>query len=67
MIKVGILGASGYMGGEALRVLNEHPQVEVVWATSRTGQPLDYFHRNFYGSGLQLISPEKITPVDAIF
>ena len=67
MIKVGILGASGYMGGEALRVLNEHPQVEVVWATSRTGQPLDYFHRNFYGSGLQLISPEEITPVDAIF
>ncbi|MCB9077552.1 MAG: N-acetyl-gamma-glutamyl-phosphate reductase [Anaerolineaceae bacterium] len=67
MIKVGILGASGYMGGEALRVLNEHPQVEVAWATSRTGQPLDYFHRNFYGSGLKLISPEEITPVDAIF
>ncbi|MCB0194645.1 MAG: N-acetyl-gamma-glutamyl-phosphate reductase [Anaerolineae bacterium] len=67
MIKVGILGASGYMGGEALRILNEHPEVDVVWATSRSGQPLDYFHRNFYGSGLKLVSPEEITPVDAIF
>ncbi|HDY69439.1 MAG TPA: hypothetical protein ENH54_00705 [Actinobacteria bacterium] len=32
---VGIVGASGYMGGEALRVLLEHPQVELAWATSR--------------------------------
>ena len=28
MIRVGIVGASGYMGGEALRVLLEHPEVE---------------------------------------
>ena len=27
MIEAGILGASGYMGGEALRVLAEHPQL----------------------------------------
>ncbi|MCK4419810.1 hypothetical protein KAV79_08390 [Candidatus Aerophobetes bacterium] len=26
MIEVGIYGASGYMGGEALRILNEHPE-----------------------------------------
>lgn len=67
MIKAGILGASGYMGGEALRILREHPQVEVAWATSRSGQPLEYFHRNFYGAGLKLISPDEITPVDVIF
>jgi N-acetyl-gamma-glutamylphosphate reductase len=35
MIKVGICGAFGYMGGEALRVLLEHPEVEIVWITSR--------------------------------
>ncbi len=28
MIKVGIYGASGYMGGEALRILLEHYEVE---------------------------------------
>ena len=67
MIEVGVYGASGYMGGEALRLLNEHPQVKVVWATSRSGQPIEYFHRNLYGSGLNLIHPDEITPCDAIF
>ena len=38
MIKVGIYGASGYMGGEAMRVLLEHPEEEIAWATSRSGQ-----------------------------
>ena len=27
MIKVGIVGGTGYMGGEALRVLLEHPEI----------------------------------------
>lgn len=54
------------MGGEALRVLIEHPQVEVVWATSRSQNPVEYFHRNFYGSSIKLINPEGITPCDAI-
>jgi N-acetyl-gamma-glutamylphosphate reductase len=31
MLKVGIMGASGYMGGEALRVLLDHPQAEIAW------------------------------------
>jgi len=26
MIEVGLYGASGYMGGEGLRILNEHPE-----------------------------------------
>ena len=30
MPTVGILGASGYMGGEALRILLDHPEVEVA-------------------------------------
>ena len=28
-MKVGIVGASGYVGGEVLRLLVSHPQVEV--------------------------------------
>lgn len=67
MIEVGIYGASGYMGGEALRILTEHPQVKVVWATSRSAEPLEYFHRNFYGSGIRLIRPEEATPCEAVF
>ncbi len=67
MIEVGIYGASGYMGGEALRILNEHPQVKIVWATSRSGKPIEYFHRNLYGSGIHLVKPEEITPCDIVF
>lgn len=67
MIEVGIYGASGYMGGEALRILSEHPNVKVVWATSRGDNPLEYFHRNFYGDNIKLIRPDEITPCDAVF
>lgn len=35
MVRVGILAASGYTGGELLRLLLQHPQAEVTMATSR--------------------------------
>jgi len=38
MIKVGIIGATGYTGSELLRLLVKHPQVEVHVVTSRTEQ-----------------------------
>ncbi len=34
-IEVGIIGASGYTGGELLRLLCRHPGLRVSWATSR--------------------------------
>jgi N-acetyl-gamma-glutamyl-phosphate reductase common form len=67
MVRVGILGASGYMGGEALRVLWEHPDVEVAWATSRTPGPVERHHPNLHGCGIELIHPDRITPCDAVF
>ncbi len=36
MIKVGILGAAGYTGGELIRVLLNHPEVEIVFANSES-------------------------------
>ena len=46
MIKIGIVGASGYTGGELLRFLNNHPETEIVAATSRKydGQPIHKVH-----------------------
>ncbi|MFH0784605.1 MAG: N-acetyl-gamma-glutamyl-phosphate reductase [Pseudomonadota bacterium] len=35
MIKVGIIGASGYTGAELARILCNHPEVEITIATSR--------------------------------
>jgi len=43
-MRVGIIGASGYVGGELLRLLLLHPQVEVTVATSR-GLSGDFLHR----------------------
>ena len=42
MIKVGLVGASGYTGAELARILCNHPQVELTVATSRqyAGKPL---------------------------
>ena len=39
---VGILGGSGYAGGELLRLLAQHPHLRVVWAAadSAAGQPV---------------------------
>ena len=36
MIRVGIVGGSGYAGGELLRLLLFHPEVEVTQITSRS-------------------------------
>lgn len=42
MIRVGIVGASGYTGAELVRILVNHPEVEITFATSRqyAGKPL---------------------------
>ena len=67
MIRAGILGASGYMGGEALRVLLEHPEAEIAWLTSRSGGRVDEAHPNLYGLGLRMIHPDEATPCDVAF
>ena len=36
MIKVGILGAAGYTGGELIRLLINHPEVDIVFANSES-------------------------------
>lgn len=38
MIKVGIIGGTGYTGAELLRLLTGHPNVEIAAVTSRSNQ-----------------------------
>ena len=66
MIKVGVVGASGYMGGEVVRVLIDHPQTEIVWATSRQPGPIEEFHPNLYGTGIELIHPDDAQPCEVV-
>lgn len=60
MIKVGIVGGSGYTGGELLRLLSVHPQSEAVCITSRRleGTPVDEVHPHLRGiTSLSFESP----------
>lgn len=43
-MKVGVIGASGYVGGELLRLLVTHPEIEISTVTSRQ-QAGEYVHR----------------------
>jgi len=67
MISVGIVGAAGYMGGEVLRVLLDHPEVEIAWLTSRQGGAVADVHPNLFGLDLTLIGPSEITRCDVAF
>ncbi len=43
-MKVGVVGASGYVGGETMRLLVNHPDVEITMVTSRQHAG-EYLHR----------------------
>ncbi|HKT21790.1 MAG TPA: N-acetyl-gamma-glutamyl-phosphate reductase [Nitrososphaerales archaeon] len=51
MVRVGVLAASGYIGGELLRLLLQHPEAEITAATSRkyAGEYVFRVHPNLRG------------------
>ncbi len=50
MIKVGIIGSTGYAGNELVRLLLQHPETEIIWYGSRsyTGEPYASVYGNFF-------------------
>ncbi len=72
MIKVGIVGGTGYTGVELLRLLLRHPQVELSVITSRgeAGRRLDDLFPNLRGStSLCFTDPDQsdLTACDVVF
>jgi len=70
MIQVGIVGASGYAGGELLRLLLPHPEVEVTQVTSERhlGRYVYSLHPNLRAqTTLRFISPHELQPCDLLF
>lgn len=51
MIKVTIAGGTGYTAGELLRILVNHPNVEIisVLSTTRVGEPIHSVHKELLG------------------
>ena len=70
MLKVSIVGASGYTGGELLRLLLDHPRLEVHQVTSRryVGQYVYQLHPNLRKrTRLKFTTPDALEPVDVLF
>jgi N-acetyl-gamma-glutamyl-phosphate/LysW-gamma-L-alpha-aminoadipyl-6-phosphate reductase len=64
-----IVGASGYAGGEFLRLALSHPHLEVKQVTSRrfAGEPVHFVHPNLRGrTSLKFVPPEKLEPADIL-
>ncbi|UPM41666.1 N-acetyl-gamma-glutamyl-phosphate reductase [Halocatena salina] len=64
-----VVGASGFTGGELLRLLAGHPEFEVVQATSRQYErkTIGHVHPNLRGMDLRFSTPEELQSVDVLF
>lgn len=70
MIKVGILGAAGYTGGELIRLLLNHPEAEIVFANSESnaGNRVSDVHEGLIGeTELCFTSDMPFNKVDVVF
>lgn len=66
--QVAILGATGYGGGELVRLLLQHPEVTIRYATSRSqaGVPVSTVHKNLLGiTELKFSTPSDEELIDA--
>ncbi len=70
MIRVGIVGAAGYTGGELLRILLNHPEVNVVFAHSESnaGNRIASVHEGLIGETDKCFSSDMpFSEVDVLF
>lgn len=69
MIKAGIIGGSGYTGGELIRILLHHPSatIDFVFSTTRAGKPISSAHPDLLGT-IDMDFTGTINPeVDVVF
>lgn len=69
MITAGIIGGSGYTGGELIRILLHHPQVKIdfVYSTTRAGKPISSAHPDVLGTTDLSFTSSVNSEVDVVF
>lgn len=70
MIRIGILGAAGYTGGELIRLLVNHPEAEIVFANSESnaGNLVADVHEGLLGdTDLRFTDAMPFDEVDVVF
>ena len=62
-IKIGIVGAAGYTGGELIRILLNHPNARIAFAHSKSqaGKPVYATHTDLLGDTELVFSGENFT------
>jgi len=67
-IRAGVIGAAGYTGGELIRLLLHHPQVELAFAHSKSqaGKPLWLVHTDLLGD-TELRFSDTMGEADVLF
>jgi N-acetyl-gamma-glutamyl-phosphate reductase len=69
MIKVGIIGGSGYTAGELIRILMFHPNatLDFVYSTTNAGKPLSFAHHDLMGD-IEMNFTDQVNPnVNVVF
>lgn len=68
-IKAGIIGGAGYTGGEMLRILVNHPNVEIVFAHSKSnaGNYVYEVHTDLLGDTDVKFASELSNDIDVLF
>lgn len=68
-IKAGIIGGAGFTGGETIRLLLNHPQVDIIFIHSRSnaGHPLHHVHPDLQGETDMIFSDSFQEKVDVVF
>ncbi|MFY1621721.1 N-acetyl-gamma-glutamyl-phosphate reductase [Micromonospora sp. WMMD735] len=66
-IRVAVAGASGYAGGELLRLIAGHPEFDLVAATAhrQAGAPVTAVHPQLVGLDLAFAATDAVTLADA--
>jgi N-acetyl-gamma-glutamyl-phosphate reductase len=61
-VSVGVIGGAGYTGGELVRLLLNHPAVELSFVQSRSqaGKPLSSVHRDLLGVNIEFTNDETL-------
>ena len=69
MIKAGIIGGAGYTGGEMLRILVNHPQVEIAFvnSSSNAGNLISDVHTDLFGDTDLKFTDQVSQDIDVLF
>ena len=69
MIKAGVIGGAGYTGGEMLRILVNHPQVEIAFvnSSSNAGNLISDVHSDLFGDTDLKFTDQISQDIDVLF